>query len=88
MAICVACGHSEAEFQSLKNENAALQMQVDSLTLELNAYRYSPDKLLADAQLAAKDENKEKVSTLLAQIQEYHPKHQNAKKYKNYWMKS
>ena len=52
MTFCIACGPSVAEFENLKSENAVLKAQVDSLNQELDAFKYSPEKLLADAQLA------------------------------------
>lgn len=73
MTFCVACGPSIAEFENLKSENAVLKAQVDSLTRELDAFKYSPEKLLADAQLAAKSEDKYKLTQILAQMNQYHP---------------
>ena len=73
MTLCVACGPSNAEFENLKNENAVLQARVDSLNQELNAFKYSPEKLLAEAQFAAKSENKDKLLQILAQMAQYHP---------------
>lgn len=73
MTFCIACGPSIAEFENLKSENAVLKAQVDSLNQELETYQYSPEKLLADAQLAAKNEDKEKLTQILTQMENYHP---------------
>lgn len=73
LAICAACGPSVAEYENLKSENAVLKAQIDSLNNELDAFKYSPEKLLADAQLAAKSENMGKLRQILAQMKQYHP---------------
>jgi len=73
MTVFVACGPSIAEFENLKSENAELNAQVDSLNKELDMFKYSPEKLLADAQLAAKSEDKQKLTLILAQMKQYHP---------------
>lgn len=69
----ISCGPSVTEFENLKSENTALKAQVDSLNNELDAFKYSPEKLLADAQLAAKCEDKEKLTQILVQMEQYHP---------------
>lgn len=73
LAMFVACGPSKAEFESLKTENAALHAQVDSLSKELDKYKYSPDKLLADAKNAAKKGDKWNLSQIVSQLKQYHP---------------
>ena len=73
MTVCVACGPSIAEFENLKNENAKLQSEIDSLNQELDAYKHSPEKLFADAQSAANNEDKETLAKILEQIHKYHP---------------
>ena len=73
MTFCIACGPSVAEFENLKSENAVLKAQVDSLSQELDAFKYSPEKLLADAQLAAKSEDIGKLRQIHEQMNQYHP---------------
>lgn len=71
--LLVACGPSQDDFETLRNENEMLKAQIQSLTHELDAYKYSPEKLLAEAQIASKNENKDKLYLILANLQEYHP---------------
>lgn len=73
MTFCVACGPSIAEYENLKSENAVLKAQVDSLSNELAAFKYSPEKLLADAESAAKSEDKKKLMQIQEQMKQYHP---------------
>lgn len=73
VAACMSCGPSKTDYENLKAENLNLQTQVDALNRELDIYKYSPDKLLADAQLAAKNEDKYKLQQILTQMEKYHP---------------
>lgn len=75
MAVCAACGPSVAEYENLKSENAVLKAQVDSLNKELDMFKYSPEKLLAEAQLLAQSEDVDMgdLRRILAQINQYHP---------------
>ena len=69
----VACGPSQTEFKALQIENADLRAKVDSLNVELRKYKYSPEKLLADAKKAAKEGKINDLSYIFAQIKQYHP---------------
>lgn len=73
VAACMSCGPSKTDYENLQAENLNLQAQVDALNRELDIYKYSPDKLLADAQLAAKNEDKYKLQQILTQMEKYHP---------------
>ena len=69
----IACGPSKKEYNDLKLENVSLLSQIDSLNNELDAYRYAPSKLLADARLVAQNKDKVGVVQILDQIKKYHP---------------
>ena len=69
----IACGPSTKEHNNLKVENARLLTQIDSLNNELAAYKYAPSKLLAEAQLCAKNKDKTSVIRILDQLKKYHP---------------
>lgn len=69
----IACGPSTKEHNNLKVENARLLTQIDSLNDELAAYKYAPSKLLAEAQLCAKNKDKTSVIRILDQLKKYHP---------------
>lgn len=69
----IACGPSRKEHNNLKVENARLLTQIDSLNNELAAYKYAPSKLLAEAQLCAKNKDKTSVIRILDQLKKYHP---------------
>lgn len=79
-ALMVACGPSKEEYNSLQQENAKLTNTIDSLNRELDAYKYSPAKMLADAEEAAVQENKTKVNNILSQLMKYHPEAEECKK--------
>lgn len=72
-SILMACGPSQAEFNDLQGQNAALQQQVDSLNKELTAYKCSPEKLLATAKEANQKNDLKNLGEILAQAKEYHP---------------
>ena len=82
-AFMVACGPSKEEYNALQQENAQLSHTIDSLNRELDAYKYSPTKLLADAEEAAAKENKAKVNDILSQLKKYHPEAEECKKVQN-----
>lgn len=71
--ILVSCRPSQKEYNAIKVENEFLLLKIDSLNNELDAYKYAPSKLLADAKLEATNKNKEGVIQILNQLIKYHP---------------
>lgn len=72
-AVLVACGPSQAEFDAVQCENVNLRAKVDSLNKELDAYKYAPAKMLAQARQAAKEGRTSSLTYIYSQIKKYHP---------------
>lgn len=74
MSSFVSCNNEEIKslnekIDSLTKANAVLQK-------ELNGYRYSPEKLLADIKQGYEKKNYSSIKTNLALLQKYHPEAQ------------
>lgn len=82
-----ACGPSKKEFTNLQNENARLLSQIDSLNNVLDQYKYSPDRLLADAKRIAQSGNKSILSGIVSQIKKYHPSSKECEEVQKIWDK-
>ena len=85
-SIMTSCSDKRAE-----NENAVLRNQVDSLQnvvkqlrTELEGYKFSPDKLCADAEQLFKDNNESKLREILGKLHKYHPEASEVKTIEGY----
>ena len=62
------CGVPDEQYRALQNQNAALQMQVDTLTSQINDLKFGASPLLKKAQLAIEDEKYDSAKFLLTNI--------------------
>jgi len=74
----VSCDNKQIEtlnskIDSLQTENAALQEKNESLEKDLNAYRYSPTKLLSYIRQSYERKKYNEIGNYLAILQKYHP---------------
>ena len=83
--LLTAGGPSKKEFTELQNENARLLSQIDSLNNELDHYKYSPDRLLADAKRVAEAGNKSILSSIVSRLKKYHPASKECEEAQKIW---
>ena len=65
---------------SLRNQNKQLENQVETLTEELNQYKYSPEKLCSNIDELFKQGNKSALSDIYNKLQKYHPESEQFRK--------
>lgn len=80
--ICSACNQSR--ITELEQRIKQLQTENENLQKELEKYKYSPDKLLADIKRCYNTSNQSQLSSLVAQMREYHPNAQELKQAEEY----
>ncbi|MEI3554422.1 MAG: hypothetical protein V8Q54_07130 [Alistipes senegalensis] len=80
--ICSACNQSR--ISELEQQIKQLQVENQNLQKELDKYKYSPDKLLAEIKTCYKTSNQPQLSSLVAQMREYHPNAQELKQAEEY----
>lgn len=80
--LAVACNEYPrlSSVKETENENAILRSEIDSLQdvvvqlqTELEGYKYSPEKLCADAKQLFTDNNESKLKDILWKLRRYHP---------------
>ena len=74
----LSCDNKQIEIlnskvDSLRTENIALQEKCESLEKDLNAYRYSPAKLLSYIRQSYERKNYNEIGNYVAILQKYHP---------------
>lgn len=80
--MCSACDHSR--ITELEQRIHQLQTENKNLQKELDKYKYSPNKLLADIERCYNVSNQQQLSILVAQMREYHPNAQELKQAEEY----
>lgn len=83
--ICSACNQSR--ITELEQRIEQLQIENENLQKELDKYKYSPDKLLAEIKKSYNTSNQSQLSSLVAQMREYHPNAQELKQAVEYEQK-
>lgn len=82
LLICSACNQSR--ISELEQRIKQLQTENENLQNELDKYKYSPDKLLAEIKRCYDTSNQPQLSSLIAQMREYHPNAQELKQAEEY----
>lgn len=66
-------GVSRSDYDRVSNENIELTNTIEKLNQELDGYKNTPDKLLAEAQHAYETNDKDRLLEISESIQKYHP---------------
>lgn len=85
-SMMISCSDKKAEKENivLHNKVDSLQNVVKQLQTELEGYKFSPDKLCADAELLFKDNNESKLKEILSKLRQYHPEASEVKTIEGY----